>query len=659
LTEEQKQVVLAAAGELVSAAAVGRPPAIADGTLAGAVDVILSGVFVSLKRGKHLRSCCGMLGSPVALGAALRDAAFRTAREDVRFPPVSPTELDHLSLEVWLLFAPEPMQATGEDRIGAVTIGKHGLQLVRGLARGLLLPGVPVEAGWDAERFLEQVCVKAGLHPALWKDNDTQLFTFEGEAIRGRVVSSASGNAQRPAPFTAEEVEGYADFCRSNIVALLTGATPSYYFFGAPDGNVTGVVISVSRPGGTDDQIFSQMSLRPGVPLQSTLYTLAQTAAQTLARLGVRANELNSIRVGLSILHDPAMHGTVADADLAGIDPRRRSVLVMERNKSALLFDHQRPAEKLVEEAAEQAQVSNPAGSAVFSLGTLSTMDRVTMSNVPRAVRGPAVRQPGVAGMFYPADPAELERMVEDMLKGEPKKKARFWPAAMVPHAGLIYSGRIAADVFKRLSIPDTVIVLCPKHTPLGVEWAVTPQQTWSLPGFTLESDPKLARQLSQAIPGLELDALAHQREHAVEVELPFIAHTAPETKVVGIAIGGGDYERCCEFADGLASVLREREQKPLLLISSDMNHFATDAENRRLDEIALKSLDTLDPKNVYDTVTGNRISMCGVLPAVIVMETLKRLGGLKKAERVGYATTADVTGDTSRVVGYAGMLFG
>jgi AmmeMemoRadiSam system protein B/AmmeMemoRadiSam system protein A len=661
LTDEQKRLVLDAAGELVSAAAAGRAASVADGTLAGAVDVILSGVFVSLKRGKHLRSCCGMLGSPVPLGAALRDASFRTAREDVRFPPVSPTELDHLNLEVWLLFAPEPMQARGDARIGAVTVGKHGLQVVRGLARGLLLPGVPIEAGWDAERFLEQVCVKAGLHPALWKDDDTQLFTFEGEAIRGRVVSSPNGSqlAQRPIPFTAEEVEGYAEFCRANIVALLTGATPSYYYFGAPDGNVTGVVISVSRPGGSEDQTFSQMSLRPGVPLQSTLFTLAQTAAQSLARQGVRADQLNSIRVGLSILHDPAMHGTVADVDLAGVDPARRAVLVMERNRSALIYDHQKLAEALVAEAAEQAQVNNTSAAAVFSMGSLSTMDRVSTTNVPKPVRGPAVREPGVAGMFYPSDPSELERLVEDMLKGEPKTKKKFWPAAMVPHAGLIYSGRIAADVFKRIAIPDTVIVIGPKHTPLGVEWAVAPQQTWSMPGFTLESDPKLARQLTQAIPGLELDAQAHQREHAVEVELPFIAHLAPETKVVGIAIGGGDYDRCCEFADGLASVLREREDKPLLVISSDMNHFATDAENRRLDEIALKALDTLDPKNVFDTVTGNRISMCGVLPAVIAMETLKRLGGLKKVERVGYATTADVTGDKSRVVGYAGMLFG
>jgi AmmeMemoRadiSam system protein B len=293
----------------------------------------------------------------------------------------------------------------------------------------------------------------------------------------------------------------------------------------------------------------------------------------------------------------------------------------------------------------------------VFSVGTLSTLDRVVVSNIPRAVRGPAVREPGVAGTFYPADAEELHSLVSEMLAGTVPAEA--WAAAMVPHAGLVYSGRIAADVLKRIKIPRTVIVLCPKHTPMGVEWAVAPQQSWSMPGFTVESDTKLARQLSAAIPGLELDSLAHQREHAIEVELPFIARLAPQSKVVGIAIGGGDYVRCTQFAEGLAGVLRDREDMPLLLISSDMNHFATDAENRRLDEMALSALDTMDPKAIYDTVTGNRISMCGLLPAVIVLETLQRLNGVKKAERVGYATTADVTGDKSRVVGYAGMLFG
>jgi AmmeMemoRadiSam system protein B/AmmeMemoRadiSam system protein A len=660
LTPEQRELVLAAAGELTRAAVLGRSPTIPDPTLAGAADQVLSGAFVSLKRGKHLRSCCGMLGQPISLARAIQDAAYRTAREDMRFPAVSPTELPYLDLEVWLLYAPEPVELRGNDRIAAVTVGRHGLQVVRGQSRGLLLPGVAVEHDWNAEEFLEQVCIKAGIHPTAWKDDATALFTFEGDAIRGRVAAAPTGlEPARPAPFTAQEVEAYAEFCRNNIVALLTGATPSYYFFGAPDGNVAGVVVNVRHAKASEPLTLSQISLRPGVPLQSTLFSIAQGAAQMLARGGLRAAELNSIAVGLAVLHDPAMHGSFASTDLDGIDPKRRAVLVNERNKSGLVFDHQSTPPQLVQAAAQQANVNNPTAAAVYSLAALSTLDHLTFSTAPQPVRGPALRQPGVAGMFYPADPVELIRLTDEMIAAGNKGRPRAWPAAMVPHAGLIYSGRIAAAVLRRIKLPSTVIVIGPKHTPLGMEWAVAPQQTWSMPGFTVESDVKLARQLTDAIPGLVLDAAAHQREHAIEVELPFLSRLAPEIKVVGIAIGGGDYDRCMTFAEGLATVLRDREERPLLLISSDMNHFATDAENRRLDEMALSAIDALDPKTIYDTVTQNRISMCGVLPAVIVIETLRRLDGVKKAERVGYATTADVTGDTSRVVGYAGMLFG
>jgi len=88
------------------------------------------------------------------------------------------------------------------------------------------------------------------------------------------------------------------------------------------------------------------------------------------------------------------------------------------------------------------------------------------------------------------------------------------------------------------------------------------------------------------------------------------------------------------------------------------MNHFADDAETRRLDRLALDALESLDPKQVFDTVLDERISMCGMIPAVTVMETLRNLGSLSRCEKVGYATSAEASGDTHRVVGYAGMLF-
>jgi predicted class III extradiol MEMO1 family dioxygenase len=390
------------------------------------------------------------------------------------------------------------------------------------------------------------------------------------------------------------------------------------------------------------------------------------------------------LTVGLTLLHDPVLQGTVADPQLQGFDPGNRAFLVLERNKAGLAFDKNKPAEEVLAAAAEQARVSQPASAGVYSLATVTNVQSVGVSTAPRPVRGPAVRPAAMAGRFYEADPAKLARMVNDLLTetGAQAKDAKtrgreIWPAAMVPHAGLQFSGRIAADVLRRIEIPQTVIVIGPSHTGQGMEWAVAPQQTWAMPGFEVQSDFMLARKLCQAIPGLEMDALAHQQEHAIEVELPFIAQLAPEAKVIGITIGHGDLESCRRFAKGLAELIRAEfatppatpkandgaeksaKARPLLLVSSDMNHFASDAETRRLDALALAALESGDPAELFNTVNRHNISMCGVLPAVIVLETLRLLGTFKKALRTGYSTTADVTGDKCRVVGYAGMLLG
>jgi AmmeMemoRadiSam system protein B/AmmeMemoRadiSam system protein A len=659
LSPEQRDLIVSAAGEIIRAAVRGREPRHADPTLGGAADLMLSGTFVSLKRGKHLRGCCGGLQAhAVPLLKSIAESGLRTALDDFRFPPVSTCELEHLRLEVWLLFNPQPVRVRGEERVSAVvTGGKHGLVVERGESRGLLLPGVAAEHDWDSRRFLEQVCVKAGLHPSLWKDDATRLMTFEGEVFEGRVAEpSGNGQSKPVSAFRSEELDAYAEFCRGNIVAMLSGRAPSFYLPSLPDYTVTGVALSIDRPEQAEPLHLAHYSLRPGVPLQSTLYSLAQAAVQSLAQEGMTAKALSGLTASVTILHDPAMHGTVADPDLGGFAASHRAMLVMERSRAGIVFDPRRGPRELLKEAVHQTHVKSPRSAAVFSLAAAASATPVSIPIGPRPVSGPSTRPPGVAGRFYPGEAQLLERMVDGFLESD--RKTERWPAAMVPHAGLIYSGRLAASVLRRLQFPETIIVIGPKHTQHGMEWAVAPHDQWSIPGATLASDAKLARRLADAIPGLELDAAAHQQEHAIEVELPFIARLAPRSRVVGIAIGQGDYESCCRFAEGLTEVIRDCDKQPLLLISSDMNHFATDEENRRLDEIAIQALERLDPEDVYETVTGNQISMCGVLPAVIVMETLKRLGGLNRAERVGYATSADVTGDTSRVVGYAGMLF-
>jgi AmmeMemoRadiSam system protein B len=261
-----------------------------------------------------------------------------------------------------------------------------------------------------------------------------------------------------------------------------------------------------------------------------------------------------------------------------------------------------------------------------------------------------------VADRFYPGTAAEIDRTLEGMLPKSPPRRS--WTGAMVPHAGWVYSGRLAAETLARIVFPSRVIVVCPKHHANGAQWAVAPHRAWEIPGGEVPSDPDLAHQLADCVAGLELDSEAHRAEHAIEVQLPILARLAPHARVVGIAIHGGDFEHLERFAEQMAGVLLGQAERPLLLVSSDMSHYGADAPTRQIDRLALDAIESLDPRRVYDTVRGHRISMCGVLPAVLVMQTLRRMGALHRCEPVGYATSADASGDTSRVVGYAAMLF-
>lgn len=660
LTPAQEAAVHRAACEVVAAAVQGLPAKPSDATLAGCAEQLVMGAFVTLKRSGHLRACCGTLGRPMRVLDALQQSALRTATEDSRFPTISPTELRHLHLDVTLLYGFQPIAARGRERIKEVEVGRHGLHIARGSNAGLLLPVVAVENGWHAEQFLEHVCRKAGLPTTAWQDDQARLLRFEGHMIPGdfdpAVLASLSG--EKPLRFAPADLQRLAEQCRQNVVSLVRGATPNYYLPGCPDGTVEVVALSVRVGEQAEPATFSQMSLRPGVPLQATLFTLCETAANTL-RNRLTAQDLNRLQVGLTLLYDPAMHGMADEPDLGDVNPQRRAVLVIEQGKSAWVYDPEATADQLFQSATKAAQVGSPSLTSVFSLAAQSTERAVVVSSVPRPRPGPQVRPPAVAGTFYPGEPAQLAKMIDDLLADGDVQPAE-WPGILVPHAGLIYSGRLAAQTFRRVRIPQTVLIIAPKHTRLGVDCAVAPHEIWSLPGAQLASDPQLARRLADEVPGLQLDAAAHQQEHSIEVQLPILARLAPQSRVVGIALGAGGLDRCRQLATGLAQVLRTLQPRPLLVISSDMNHYASDEENRRLDEIAVRAVETLDPAAVYDTVVArHNISMCGVRPAIVVMETLRQLGLLGRCVRVGYQTSAAVSGDTSRVVGYAGLLLG
>src|SRR5262249_17939662 len=156
---------------------------------------------------------------------------------------------------------------------------------------------------------------------------------------------------------------------------------------------------------GASARYFTRMSLRPGLPLQTTLFSLVQSAAQSLAASGIEPEMVDTMPLDLLILHDPVLHGTVADPHLAGAAADRRAFLVMERNKAGMTSDPPRGVAELLRPPAGQAHVSDPEPAVVFSLEATTNAAKVDLSLTPRAQAGQAVRPAAVAGTFYPSDP--------------------------------------------------------------------------------------------------------------------------------------------------------------------------------------------------------------------------------------------------------------
>jgi AmmeMemoRadiSam system protein B len=264
------------------------------------------------------------------------------------------------------------------------------------------------------------------------------------------------------------------------------------------------------------------------------------------------------------------------------------------------------------------------------------------------------VREPAVAGRFYPADPNVLRRDIRSFLTPGPSPQAAI--ACVVPHAGYLYSGAVAGGVFSSITIPPECIVLCPNHTGRGHPLAIMTDGEWQTPLGNVPLSSALGQQIKSAFPALVEDSAAHLSEHAIEVELPFLQILKPEIQFVPIAVGTGQLMILQELGKALAAVIRDASPRPLLVASSDMNHYEDDATTRVKDRKAIDKMLALEPRGLYETVMNASISMCGFGPAVAVLTAAVELGA-HKAELVQYATSGDVTGDRNMVVGYAGVV--
>ena len=268
-----------------------------------------------------------------------------------------------------------------------------------------------------------------------------------------------------------------------------------------------------------------------------------------------------------------------------------------------------------------------------------------------------AIRSPAVAGMFYDARPDRLEKSVRELLSppGGAEPPARRL-GAIVPHAGYVYSGPVAGAVYAATAIPETAIILCPNHTGRGAPLALDPSSAWRTPFGDVLVDRRLSERMLALCPSLEEDAEAHRREHSLEVQLPFLQILRKAMRIVPICIGEPSLGLCREVGAALAAVLAEEAEPPLLLASSDMNHYESREIGRRKDDLALARVTAIDAEGLYRTVLTESISMCGFLPATALLFAA-RAAGASSARIVARRDSGDETGDPSSVVGYAGVI--
>jgi hypothetical protein len=267
------------------------------------------------------------------------------------------------------------------------------------------------------------------------------------------------------------------------------------------------------------------------------------------------------------------------------------------------------------------------------------------------------LRLPAVAGRFYPSNPKELTALVREYSRPDPRHAPAPVKACLLPHAGYVYSGHVAGAVLARVTLPKKIIVLGVRHYPRGEQAAVLSSGAWRTPLGDAPIDEELALALREACPLLREDSVAHSGEHSLEVQLPFLQVLAPGFTFVPVALGTVQFESLVSVGEAVARVLENSNRNVLLLTSSDLNHYENDETTRRKDQKAIDRMLALDPRGLYDTCRDEKISMCGLGPAVAMLTALNALG-VKRSELVKHATSADVSGDRNQVVGYAGMIF-
>ena len=267
-----------------------------------------------------------------------------------------------------------------------------------------------------------------------------------------------------------------------------------------------------------------------------------------------------------------------------------------------------------------------------------------------------SVRPPAVAGMFYEGSPDALRRQVDECFAGNPPATKQKFIGAVVPHAGLMYSGHVAAAFYAAADLPKRFIILCPNHTGFGHYAAINREGAWRTPLGDCAIDTPLADALMSRTKLLQVDAAAHAREHSLEVQLPFLQRLLPSFRFVPICLATHRLDLTEEIGNAVAEVVKGESEPVGILASSDLNHYEDQESTIRKDNLAIEEVVARKPKELWRVVDEFDVSMCGFIPTTAMLVAANRLGATK-ATLLKHATSGDINGDYRRVVGYASIL--
>lgn len=263
------------------------------------------------------------------------------------------------------------------------------------------------------------------------------------------------------------------------------------------------------------------------------------------------------------------------------------------------------------------------------------------------------MRRPAVAGRFYPLNPEYLEEELKRCFKGL-EIQERDVLGAVCPHAGYVYSGKVAASAYATLPKADTYVLIGPNHTGYGSPVSLS-KDTWETPLGIVEVDLRLADGFLGSI--VDVDEVGHRYEHSIEVQIPFLQYLFGRSlRILPICMGMQDEETAVEVGNLAADLVSKSREKVIFIASSDFTHYQPAEIAKKIDSEVIEAILNQDVSEMYDLLYKRNASVCGYGPIAAMLTASKKLGG-KRATLLNYDNSGTVSGDMNAVVGYAAII--